>query len=68
MLGPAALPDPRAKLREHASQALELLDGVSIEAHPAASLAARRWANQTAYTLQAARRELRRLVGLLEPR
>jgi len=68
MFRPAAATDPRAKLREHARQALALLEGVSIEAHPAASLTSRRWANQTAYALQAARRELQRLVGLLEAR
>ena len=69
MLRPAASPDPLAKLRAHASQALALLDGVSIEAqHPAAGLAARRRCNQAGYALQAARRELQRLVGLLELR
>jgi len=68
MLRPAAPTDPRVKLREHAGQALALLDGVSIEAHPAAGLAARRRCNQAGYALQAARRELQRLVGLLERR
>jgi hypothetical protein len=68
MLHPAAPTDPRVKLREHASQALALLDGVAIEARAAASLASRRWTNRTAYALQAARRELRRLVELLEQR
>jgi hypothetical protein len=68
MLRPAAATDPRAKLREHAGQALALLDGVLIEEHPAASLASRRWANQASYALQSARRELQRLVALLERR
>jgi hypothetical protein len=68
MLQPAAPTDPRAQLRVHARQALALLDGVSIAAHPAASLTSRRWANQAAYALQSARRELQRLVGLLERR
>jgi hypothetical protein len=68
MLRPAAATDPRAKLREHAGQALALLDNVTIQAHPAASLASRRWANQASYALQSARRELQRLVGLLERR
>jgi hypothetical protein len=68
MLRPAAPTDPLAKLRQHASQALALLDGVAIEAHPAAGLAARRRCNQASYALQAARRELQRLVGLLELR
>jgi hypothetical protein len=68
MLHPAAPTDLLAQLRAHVSQALALLDGVAIEAHPAASLASRRWANQASYALQSARRELQRLVGLLERR
>jgi hypothetical protein len=68
MLHPAAATDSLAKLRAHAGQALALLDGVSIEAHPAASLGSRRWTNRTAYALQAAKRELQRLVELLERR
>jgi predicted metallo-beta-lactamase superfamily hydrolase len=68
MLHPAAPTDLLAQLRAHVSQALALLDGVAIAVHPAASLAPRRWTNRTGYALQAARRELRRLVVLLEQR
>jgi hypothetical protein len=68
MLSPATATDPLAQLRAHASQALQLLDKVTIQAHPAASLTSRRRANQASYALQSARRELQRLVGLLERR
>jgi hypothetical protein len=67
MLRPAAPPDSRAKLREHAAQALELLDGVTVQPDPRARMSSRRQANQVAYALVAARRELQRLVGLLGP-
>jgi hypothetical protein len=67
MLRPAAPMDPLSKLRDHAAQALALLDGVRIEPHPSARAPRRRQANQAAHALVAARRELARLVGLLGP-
>jgi hypothetical protein len=68
MLRPAAPTDSRAKLREHAAQALELLDGVTVQPDPKARMSSRRQANQVAYALQSVRNGLRRLVGLLELR
>jgi hypothetical protein len=69
MLRPApAAPDPFGKLRRHVRQALELLDGVSVAPHPAARMPARRRSNQIGYALTAARRELQRLIALLDPK
>jgi len=68
MLRPAAPTDPLVRLRAHAAQALELLDGVTVQPDPRARMSSRRQANQVAYALQSVRNGLRRLVRLLELR
>jgi hypothetical protein len=69
MLRPApATPDPFDRLHQHVRQALALINDVSVTPHPAARLPSRRRSNQIGYALQGAKRELHRLVALLDPK